>query len=223
MKDQWSLEEANQWLDEDRKKVQKRSSDKGELRMSFDDGFPRLIGRAVPYGEISLNPIPENRYMKEKIKPGAFKRSIEEDEILCLWDHEMKYVLGRKGNGSLKLSENESGVYFECIPPDSTWAKDLVTSIKRQDINSMSFSFSIYREAWEKENGRYIRNVNEGKLHEISVTTFPVYTGSQVVARASEILIWDGTEVSEEDAEKLKLSEADIFNKLEALNKKIYK
>jgi len=144
--------------------------------------------------------------------PGAFRESVEGgDDVLFLLQHDTRYVFGRKRSGTLKLHETEKGVVFENTPPDISWARDSIVSIKRQDITNMSFGFSVYPGGmdYEREGDNVVRHVRHGKLFEVSLCTFPVYETTTVMARAAGAFIVDGVVledphyVSEEDAKKL--------------------
>lgn len=209
----WSLSEAEKWVDDHKKRsgTEKRSFE-GNLRISIDNKTVTLLGIAIPYNSLSVNPIGDLPGIKERILPGAFKRSVESgSDIFMLWNHELKYVFGRTSKGTLRLREDPNGIMFENVPPDAQWAKDLIPSIKRGDISSMSFRFADNVEpSWTKEGKEYVRNVRDATLFEISVVTFPVYESTSVYARSSELVIVDGVVldyVSEEKiAEQLKAS-----------------
>jgi len=148
-----------------------------------------LLGLAVPYNKLSVNPIPGLANMREKILPGAFKRSLESGrDVMMLWNHELKFIFGRTSVGTLKLRETSEGVQFENIPPDSQWAKDIIVSIDRKDVSNMSFGFRDSVEPiWTQEGKETIRNVVEATLFEISVVTFPVYPSSSVYTRSGHL------------------------------------
>src|SRR4030066_926570 len=71
-------------------------------------------------------------YFYEKIRAGAFKKTITDGaDVRALFNHDTAYVVGRVSNKTLSLREDAHGLYVEAIPPDTTWARDLVSSIKR--------------------------------------------------------------------------------------------
>src|SRR4030042_5818519 len=136
-RDKWTVAEAEKWIEEHKKRsgMEKRSFAECNLRLSIENKVATLMGLAIPYNRLSVNPIPFLPDVKEKILPGAFKRSLESgSDVMMLWNHELKYVFGRTLRGTLKLNEDENGVSFENIPPDAQWVKDLIPSIKRGDI-----------------------------------------------------------------------------------------
>lgn len=156
-----------------------------EIRMDFDKGLPKLGGLAVPYEVVSDVAVPENPLLKERISRGAFRKSVVEDDIRMLWQHLPQYVLGRNRANTLKLLEDERGVWFEVVPPDVGWAKDLVQSIKRRDITQMSFKFSGTAH-YERSGDSYLQIIDEGRLEEVSVVTVPVYQSTSVYSRSAE-------------------------------------
>ena len=198
------------------------------IRMNFDNSkSPKITGLGIPYNKISDNPLPEYRSLKikEKIAIGAFKRSVESDDIKMLWQHDPKYVLGRNRAGTLVLTENENGVYFENVPPDVGWARDLQVSIKRGDVGFASFKFfaSIH---WERWSGGELQVVDVGRLNEISIVTEPVYTSTSVFARSPEgILSMDGSFVDLIDSTVVNIgpriiNQDDLWKRLEKVNKR---
>jgi HK97 family phage prohead protease len=85
-------------------------------------------------------------WFREKIQPGAFADTIKEADIRALWNHDPNYVLGRNKSDTLQLREDEKGLAVDITPPDTQWARDLMTSMKRRDINQMSFAFQKIRD-----------------------------------------------------------------------------
>lgn len=144
----------------------------------------KLRGYAIVYDALS-EPLYGDLF-RERIKSGAFTKSLAQDDQVCLWGHDTRYVLGRKSAGTLILREDEKGLYFEAELPNTTWARDLKESVKRGDIKQMSFGFKVIRENWIdnketiKEYGMPIREVEEITLHEISLVTFPAYPQTNV-------------------------------------------
>lgn len=210
----FTLAEAQAWVEAHKKRsgVEKRSFD-GNLRISIDNKIATILGTAIPYNKLSINPIKDFPDIKERILPGAFKHSVESgSDIFILWNHKLENILGRTSNGMLKLTEDQDGVQFENIPPDVGWAQDLVKQIKRKDIFNMSFGFTDNAEPlWTKEEGKYVRNVRDATLFEISVVPFPVYESTSVYARSAELMIIDGMVLPDLMAEERKV-EAELNN-----------
>ncbi|MEI0495300.1 HK97 family phage prohead protease [Brachyspira intermedia] len=157
-----------------------------DIQKSTDtEGEPlKLRGYAIVYNSLS-EPLYGDLF-RERINRGAFTKSLLENDQVCLWGHDTRYVLGRKSAGTLILREDDKGLYFEVSLPNTTWARDLKESVDRGDIKQMSFGFKVVRENWLdnketlKEYGMPIREVEEITLHEISLVTFPAYPQTNV-------------------------------------------
>jgi HK97 family phage prohead protease len=121
---------------------------------------------------------------KERIRAGAFKKTIKEADVRALFNHDPNYVLGRKKAGNLDLAEDSQGLHFRVKPPNGNWAKDLLESIQRGDIDQASFGFGVVRDEWDRQKDPAERELLEVKLYDVSVVTFPAYPQTSVAARA---------------------------------------
>lgn len=195
----WSMAECQKWVADHKKRagLEKRSFDAGLIGFSKEEhNIVNLRGLAIPYNKLSDNPIPEfPSNIKERILPGAFSKSLKSGrDVMMLWNHEMKYIFGRTSKGTLQLNEGNDGVSFINVPPESNWAKDLLPSIKRGDYSNMSFTFSDDVEPnWSLEDGKYVRNVREATLYEISLVPLAAYETTSIGMRSSEFMVINGT------------------------------
>lgn len=154
-----------------------------ELRAIADEkGLRHITGYAAVFNSLSE----DLGGFREKIEPGAFRKTINADDIRALWNHDDNYVLARNISGSLLLSEDQRGLKFDIIPPDAQWARDLMVSIERGDIDQMSFGFRTISDKWETINSEEIRTLIEVKLFDVSPVTFPAYPDTEVGLRGLE-------------------------------------
>ena len=123
---------------------------------------------------------------KEIVRKGAFKESITKDDIRALFNHDPNYVLGRNKAGTLSLAEDDIGLRVVITPPNTTWAKDLVESIRRGDISQMSIGFIVLDDAWGTNDGVDTREIKKVQLFDVSPVTFPAYAETDVGVRAME-------------------------------------
>jgi len=146
---------------------------------------PAIRGYAAVFGQLSL----DLGGFRERIAPGAFERSVVDNDVRALWDHNSQYVLGRNRAGTLTLEEDERGLSIEAEPPATTWAADLLTSMRRGDINQMSFGFYVRSDEWVEEDGILVRVLRDVDLFDVSVVTYPAYpqTSAEARARAGEL------------------------------------
>lgn len=123
-------------------------------------------------------------WFKERVRPGAFKKSIKESDIRGLFNHDPNYVLGRNKSGTLELVEDSKGLKIDIDPPDTQWARDLVTSIRRGDIDQMSFGFNVIKDEWNEEDKKNItRELVEIELFDVSPVTYPAYPQTSISVR----------------------------------------
>lgn len=170
------------------KDKEQRSFKATELRVEGDQ-IPTIKGYPAVFNVMSEN----LGYFREIVRPGAFKKTINDGaDIRALFNHSPNFVIGRTRSNTLKLNEDGKGLAFESTPPDTTWARDLTTSIKRGDINQMSFAFETVKDRWGTENGERMRELLEVRLFDVSVVTYPAYP--QTSASARSILTEHGIE-----------------------------
>lgn len=82
----------------------------------------------------------------ETLKRGSITEdTIKKSDVVLTFEHQNDKVLARSknGEGSLKLSVDEKGLYFECEVPNTTLGNDLYELVKRGDIYECSFAFTI--------------------------------------------------------------------------------
>jgi HK97 family phage prohead protease len=158
--------------------------DQFELREGEGEA-PKLVGYASVFNEETII----FGLWREKVAPGAFKKTIQEHDIRALWNHNTDLVLGRNKAGTLKLSEDDHGLYMENTPPDTQAGRDAVTSIKRKDVTQMSIAFNIIKQEWlipENKREMPLRTILEAKLYEVSPVTFPAFESTSVSARSED-------------------------------------
>lgn len=164
------------------KKTEIRDVPVAELRaVNTDEDKPKIEGYAAVFNSKSEN----LGGFREIIKEGAFTKTLKEKpDIRALWNHDSSYILGRTTNGSLTLEQDERGLKVSIVPPETQWAKDLMTSIERGDVNQMSFQFRAIKDEWRMEDGEAIRDLLEAELFEVSPVSFPAYESTSVSVRS---------------------------------------
>lgn len=163
--------------------IERRCFPVSEFRAIEDEkGLRHIVGYAAVFNSMSE----ELWGFREKIAPGCFTKTIKEDDIRALWNHDSNHVLGRNKSGTLTLSEDTKGLKIDILPPDAQWARDLMTSIDRGDIDQMSFGFKTVAQLWEGEYPDEIRTLIEVKLYDVSPVTFPAYPDTEVGLRSLE-------------------------------------
>ncbi len=180
------------------KKIERRTfTIKNVEARQADDGTMRLSGYAAVFNDDSV-PLP----FIERIAPGAFRKTLAETpDVRLLINHE-GLPMARTKNGTLRLKEDETGLYMDADLPDTQAARDLYTLVERGDVDQMSFAFRVIRQKWNE--GRTERTLTELSLADgdVSVVTYPAYPTTTVEAReqlkAAMRAVKEGRDISPE-------------------------
>lgn len=125
----------------------------------------------------------------EQIASTAVTKSLENNDIRCLFNHNDQIVLGRLSNSTLTLKADDKGLYGSVvINPNDREAMDIYARVERGDINACSFGFYPLDESVEERaDGTYLYTVKDADILEVSVVTFPAYPTTEVSARKADI------------------------------------
>jgi HK97 family phage prohead protease len=155
-----------------------------EIRASEDGKL--ITGYGAVYGQMS----DDLGGFREVILPGAFTRCLgESPDVRCLFNHDSNLILGRTKAGTLRLGEDPHGLSYECDAPETQAGKDVLTSIRRRDIDQCSFAFSVNKQTWREEKGadgssEVIRELADVDLYDVSPVTYAAYPQTSVSARS---------------------------------------
>lgn len=148
----------------------------------------------------------------EQIAPGAFTKSLNNNDIRCLFNHDSSFVLGRNTSGTLELKEDKTGLWGrDIVNENDRQALDVYARVQRGDITGCSFGFYVPEggEKIEREDGEYHSTILEADVDEVSICTFPAYPQTEIQARKKDT---EETEKRRAAAEK-----AELKQRLEAL------
>lgn len=146
------------------------------------DGERRTaIGHAAVFGRFSQN----LGGFVEQVAPGAFAKTIDEQDVRALFNHHEDHVLGRLGAGTLRMTEDDEGLAYEIDLPDTTVGRDVATLLARGDVSGSSFGFRVIEDEWgETEQGFPLRTLKQVSLRDVGPVTFPAYTDSKAALRS---------------------------------------
>ena len=114
---------------------------------------------------------------REKIQRGAFGKSLRaRTDIKLLWNHDAGQVLASTRAKTLSLVEDERGLKVTASLPNTTLGRDTAELLRRGDVDSMSFGFSVIKDSWNAEGSE--RTLNSVRLHEVSIVAWPAYTAT---------------------------------------------
>lgn len=170
------------------------------------EGYVNAVGRESEL----LYSRKRNKWFKEIMEPGVFKRALENNvDIPMLLEHDYDKQIASTSNGTLELTEDSIGLKFKATIQD----QELYSSIKNGEINSCSFGFVCEDAEYEfvnnKEEKRYVKDI---QLLEVSLVKNPAYIGSLVEARNMEMELQELNMSRKEDTvEKKKVQESRAY------------
>lgn len=130
-------------------------------------------------------------FFREKIMPGAFQKSLrEQDDVVFLVNHD-DLPLARTSSGTLSLREDKTGLRIDSeLDPTDPDVMRIVPKMKRGDLSKMSFAFRARDEEWvEPERGSDdlpLRIIREADLFDVSIVTQPAYDGTDIALRSRD-------------------------------------
>lgn len=147
----------------------------------------KLVGRAAVFNrETNIGGL-----FREVIRPGAFKKTLQERNVKMLWNHDPSYPMGSTKGGTLKLRESDEGLEVENDPPTEPPYGGFRQNIERGDVSQMSFGFEVIKEQRNEpteDEPLPLREVLEVRLFEVSPVTFPAYEDTEIEARARQVV-----------------------------------
>ena len=147
-----------------------------------DNESRTVVGCAVKFDSDS-----QDMGFIEQIKRGAITDEvINSSDIFARLDHRDDVVLARSryGEGSLKLELREDGLYYEFEAPKTQFGDELLEHIKRCEITTSSFAFTISQdensEVWYNEGGTIRRDILKiDRLYDVSPVYEPAYLSTE--------------------------------------------
>ena len=182
-----------------------------------------ITGRPIVY-----NSMTDLGYFNEVIESGALDKANLKD-VRFLVNHDTSMIpLARSRNNNenstMQMEVDKDGMVIRVNldTENNTEARNLYSAIKRGDITSMSFMFTIDKEEWEDLESdhptRRIRSI--GQVLEVSAVTFPAYESTEISARDKEAL--DSAKLALESAKRSLESDKNTLELLKAKNRNIF-
>src|SRR6266403_3031154 len=153
-----------------------------ELRAAGSTVKPKISGYAARYGiKTQLQP-----GLSEVIMPGAFSATIaRQDDCYCAFNHDAQLIIGRVRAGTLRLSEDETGLNFDCdVDTEVSYANDLLRNIRSGAISECSFGFYCDDEDFTDDSDGLVRQLRAVTCFDVSPVVQPQYSGTSVTARS---------------------------------------
>jgi len=159
-----------------------------EFRTAEDTGDGlTLTGYAAVFNRSTMIDNYEGRF-EERIRPGAFKRSINAKMPVLQFEHGRHPLLGSMPLGQItKLREDEHGLYVEARLADNWLIQPVRDAIASGSIDGMSFRFQVVRDSVDESGDTPVRTLEEVKLLELGPVVFPAYAETSVGVRSADL------------------------------------
>lgn len=128
----------------------------------------RLITGRIPYNEV----VNTADGFGELFAPGCFSASIASGDPRVLANFNPEHVLGRKSSGTCSFWEQSDGLYCEASAPETSWGTDLLTSMRRGDVDQLALVFYVMSFNWIERDGLRVRAITRGMLVAASICSF---------------------------------------------------
>lgn len=171
---------------------------------------------------LTFDTVSEDLGFRETIRKGALDGCNLSDVVLN-FNHDNNMILARnsktEGIGSLNLSVDDKGLFFDAIPTNTTYARDLIENMNNGIVGKCSFAFAIdwsddTAQTWDWDNGTRgydFRTINKiARISDCSIVVNPAYesTSSTVYKRCKNEKM---TELENIEKQKQVLSDLELI------------
>jgi hypothetical protein len=103
--------------------------------------------------------------------------------VICRYQHDSNYLLGSVAGGTLSLSKDSVGLYYEVLVPETR--SDVLELITRGDVSRSSVAFNVMDDQWDYADGYPLRSLVSARLLDVSPVSQPAYESTSVAALRS--------------------------------------
>jgi len=141
-------------------------------------------------------------------------------DVILTFNHDINKILARnskkEGAGTLSLTVDEKGLFFDAIPTDTSYARDLITNMESGILGKCSFRFELDwsdndAQTWDWDDGKRgfdLRTIHKiARISDVSIVTNPAYesTSSTVYQRSKDEHIQESEKAKADEIRKLEL------------------
>ena len=146
-----------------------------------------LEGVAIVFDTPTIINDPYGGSYTEIIKSGALDRA-DLSDVHLFYNHDANKVPLARTPKTMQLTVSSVGLQFKATLPNTESAKEVYEAVKRGDLTSCSFAFTIPENGDSYDAATNTRTIFEiSKLYECSIVPFPAYPQTSVEARNAQI------------------------------------
>lgn len=108
----------------------------------------------------------------ETIQRGALtQQQVDESDVFALFNHNSEKVLARSrhGQGSLHLTVDDRGLYYEFDAPHTAMGDELLEHLRRGEVTQSSFAFAVDWNDQSAQDITYRDGVRRRTIHKIAL------------------------------------------------------
>jgi hypothetical protein len=150
------------------------------LPTTYQHDGNRLVGYAAVW-DAPTTITERGKTFTEIVRRGAFTRALRSTpDILCCFNHDVNRLLGRTASRTLTVTEDDHGLKFEVLLPDTPTGEEVRQLAARNDLTGASFAFTVRKDAWA-DGTREIQDVD---LYELGPVVAPAYGATNIGLRS---------------------------------------
>lgn len=136
----------------------------------------------VPYGQ------------RSHLLPGGFVEVVEQRalaktlgdkiNVVSRMEHHPEWLLGDVDSGTLRLTNEARGLFYECDLPDTTAGRDCYELVRTGRIRYRSMGFQSFQDEFRRDGSLLVRTLVSIRLTEVSPTALPAYADTSTAIRS---------------------------------------
>lgn len=144
-----------------------------QLRAAADGAGDVIGGYALKFNTLSQN---LGGYV-ETCSAGLVDKSLADGlDVLCRYQHDSNFLLGRVSSGTLRLAVDDTGLDYNNDLPATDYADNVRALAARGDLRFSSFAFRTLDDEWGfTEQGFPLRTLKQIQLVDVAPVVEPAY------------------------------------------------
>jgi len=152
----------------------------------------RIGGLGVPYGQ------------RSHLLPGGFVEVVEQRalaktigdkiNVVSRMEHHPEWLLGDVESGTLRLSNEARGLYYEVDLPNTTAGNDCYELVRTGRIRHSSMGFQSFEDEFRRDGSLLVRHLVSIRLTEVSPTAQPAYPDTSTAIRSLACQVGENVE-----------------------------
>jgi len=123
----------------------------------------------------------------ERVHRSAFNKTIQEQDVGALFNHDANQVLGRMSNGTLRLNATSTGLRYEIDLPETALGDEIRALVDRGDLGGSSFAGRVMESSFDESQDPPVETLRQVSLRDVGPVMFPAYDGTTPQLRAERL------------------------------------